>query len=129
MAIGFGEACPKPMTRKRVKGRKDRAEAKVKKSVRAQCVDRDGYCRVAHLRPNDLRRWNPEEFPCWGFSEWAHLCAKKRFKTRGQEAATRHTIWGSVMLCHGHHEAYDRARMTIHILTPFGADGPLGFKR
>lgn len=129
MAIGYGTAQPKPEPRKKSKRRKLYREGKVKKSVRAQCVERDGYCRVAHLRPNDLRRWNPEDFPCWGFSEWAHIGSKKRFKTRGQDAAKRHTTWGSVMLCHGHHEAYDRARMLIKILTPFGADGPLRFER
>lgn len=116
-----GIACPKPEPRKRVKGRKDRAEAKVKKSVRAQCVDRDGYCRLNHYSV-------PFSFGmCKGASQWAHLGDKKRFKTRGQSPEQRHSTWGSLMLCDGHHDAYDLAKMRIRILTPFGADGPLEF--
>lgn len=39
MAIGYGEACPKPEARKRVKARRKRQAVKVVKSVRAVLVD------------------------------------------------------------------------------------------
>lgn len=42
-----GLAIPKPEPRKRTKGRRVRNEARVKKSVRAQTVERDGHCLVA----------------------------------------------------------------------------------
>lgn len=45
----------KPPKRKTLKGRKDRAEAKVKKTVRAQCVERDGYCRGGSAK---LAHWS-----------------------------------------------------------------------
>lgn len=38
MAIGYGEACPKPEARKRVKARRKRQAAKVVKAVRSQLV-------------------------------------------------------------------------------------------
>lgn len=44
MAIAFGVACPKPESRKRIKGRKDREHAKVRKSVRADVVIRAKGC-------------------------------------------------------------------------------------
>src|SRR5260221_361379 len=112
MAVGFGVACPKPAkTRKQVKGRKDRREAKVNKSVRAQCVDRDGECRLQIVVDDKNVIW-PMEL-CIGKSEWAHLGTKKRFKTRGQAADQRHSTWGSLMFCARHHRDYDRARLVI----------------
>lgn len=44
MAVGFGEACPKPEARKRVKARRKRQAAKVVKSVRARLVERANSC-------------------------------------------------------------------------------------
>jgi hypothetical protein len=103
--------------RKRVKARKRRHAAKVVKSVRAQCVERDGYCRAGWDRPVAL---------CHGVSEWAHLGDKKRFKTRGQAPEIRHTTAGSLMLCQKHHADYDAGRMAID-----GDDAnlPLRFRR
>lgn len=112
-----GIACPKPTPRRILKARRKRQAAKVVKSVRAQCVERDGYCRF-------------ETFPygCNGPSEWAHLGEKKRYKTRGMSAEVRHTTAGSLMLCRRHHHAYDRAHtLRIVPLTSKGADGPLQF--
>lgn len=42
MPLGF----PKPESRRREKGRKDRAEAKVIKAVRRQVFSRDSACRI-----------------------------------------------------------------------------------
>ena len=121
-----GIACPKPEPRKRVKARRQRQAAKVVKSVRAQCVERDGYCRWA-------RRWftNTIYCPaCSGPSEWAHFAEKKRYKTRGMSPEVRHTTAGSFMLCRLHHVAYDRTHtLKIVPLTSKGADGPLQFQQ
>lgn len=119
-------------TRKRTKGRKDRAEAKVKKAVRAECVERDGDCRIGDWEnnPNDthddaLTGDGQMPIVCEGRSEWAHLGEKKRFKTRKQAPAVRHTTAGSLMLCHRHHQDYDRGRMVID---GNDANGVLGFR-
>ena len=122
MGIG-GVACPKPEPLKRVRGRKTRAESKVKKSVRAQCVERDGHCRAC-LR---LRGLYAE---CFGPSEWAHLDERKRFKTRGMAPEKRHTTADSLMLCKRHHDMYDgrlSPRLSIEAHTPKGADDILWF--
>ncbi len=117
VAWHYGTAQPKPEPHKRVQARRKRQAAKVVTSVRAQCVERDGYCRF-------------ETFPygCTGPSEWAHLGEQKRYRTRGMPAEVRHTTAGSLMLCRRHHSAYDRAHtLKIVPLTSLGADGPLRF--
>src|SRR3990167_5578532 len=101
-------AHPKPEARAKSKRRKDRTEAAIKQAVRTACVNRDGFCRVAHLRVGDVRQWaNPYANPCESPSEWAHLGKQKRARTRGQDPAVRHTTAGSLMLCRGHHRQYD----------------------
>lgn len=120
MGIG-GVACPKPEKIARVKGRKDRAEAKVKKSVRAQCVERDGFCRYGKLE---------HVAPCQGSSQWAHMGKKRRAKTRGMAPTIRHTTADSLMLCQRHHDEYDnrrKPRLWIRELTEDGANGSLQF--
>lgn len=120
MAVGFGVAVPKPEPLKRVRGRKTRAESKVKKSVRAQVFERDGMCRA-----NGLAQF----YPCsTGAHEWAHLGESKRFRTRGMVPEKRHTTKASCRLCPAHHAQYDR-RAAPHLdlvpLTEAGADGPM----
>lgn len=114
---------PKPEPWDKVKARRKRQEAKVVKDVRQQCVDRDGYCRIA----------NKDMGPCSGPSEWAHLGEKKRFKTRGQAPEVRHTTAGSLMACKAHHDAYDKGtgddRLVIEALGYIGADGLLRYRR
>lgn len=126
-----GVACPKPISRKRLKGRKDRAEAKVKKSVRAQCVDRDGYCRVGdwERNPDD---WHADVLAgdaCEGPSQWCHMKTHRRSATRGQAPMRRHTTAASFIGCQKHHAQYDgRAKPRLFIeerIWPLGADGPL----
>jgi hypothetical protein len=119
-----GRAVPKPETRKRIKGRKVRAEAKVKKFTRAKCVERDDYCRL--MRDNLLAVQLFDA--CGGPSQWAHLEDKKRARTRGQAPEMRHTRAGSLMLCEKHHTDYDHGRIKIG-LSPAGADGPLRWRR
>ncbi len=128
-----GVACPKPPKRKTVKGRKDRAEGKVKKSVREQCVERDGWCRVGQYRAFDRHGWGGLCFECSSnLSQWAHWGEHTRAKTRGQAPERRHTTGGSLMLCKAHHDALDgrsHPRLKITALTDNGCDGPLRFER
>jgi hypothetical protein len=116
----------KPEPRKRVKGRKQRHAAKVVKSVRAQCVERDGYCKAGAAIRTQPWLESQRLGTCEGVSEWAHLGDKKRFKTRGQAPEIRHTTAGSLMLCTKHHDDYDEGRMAID-----GDDAnlPLKFER
>lgn len=125
---------PKPEPRKRTKGRQQRQAAKVVKSVRAQCVSRDGYCRIQQdwLRSPDpsplARECTHIAFP----SEWAHMHVKRRSQTRGLPPEIRHTTKDSLMLCSRHHAEYDnkaKPRLFITALTRKGADGPLKFTR
>lgn len=122
-------APPKPVkgTRKRLKARGQRQEAKVKKSVRAACVERDGYCLL-------LTRWPDQGAPadrsvfsmvpaCGGPSEWAHIGKHRRCHTRGQAPEARHTTKGSGMLCERHHDAYDSHAFDIEATTAVGMDG------
>ncbi len=121
--IGVGST---KATRKR---KADAHERSVKDQVRAACVERDGYCRVASLAKQDTRMWQADEFPCSGWSEWAHLGEHRRAKTRGQIPEARHTVAGSLQLCTAHHFAYDERTLTIDPLTDLGANGPLWIQR
>ncbi len=119
-------------TRKALKGKKDRNAKKVEKSVRAQCEERDGSCRVGSTLAmmGDDRASLTQIGECRGESEWAHLGEKTRAKTRNQAPEVRHTTAGSAMLCTRHHARYDgreRPRLLIEALTKRGADGPLRF--
>ena len=99
-------APPKPQrgSARKAKARGKRQEAKVAKSVRAACVERDGYCLIASRVPFSVRVLLGA---CEGPSEWAHVGAHRRFNTRGMEPQERHTTGGSCMLCQKHHRAYD----------------------
>jgi hypothetical protein len=126
--MSTGLAYPKGRTRKQVKARKDRAEAAVKRAVRAACVKRDGYCRAAtiwHDKFDDPLYW----LECQSESQWAHLHTHRRSQTRGQAADKRHTTAGSLCLCRYHHREYDAHRLIIEPLTKKGCDGPLRFQR
>lgn len=110
---------PKPEPHAKVKRRRQRQEKKVVSAVREQCVERDGDCRIGR----STRLFGA----CSGVPEWAHLGEKKRFKTRGLPPEIRHTTYGSLILCSGHHDAYDEHRITITPQTDRGADGPMTF--
>lgn len=113
---------PKPEPRRRTKGRNVRAEGKIKISVRALCVERDGSCRIANGSYEALR------YECKGPSEWCHLHSHRRSQTRGQAAERRHTTAGSFMACTRHHDQYDgrqKPRLFITCLDRRGCDGPL----
>lgn len=117
----------KPEPRARVKARKQRHAAKVVKSVRQQCMERDGYCRIGNWEdnPGDFHDDALNSIFCEGRSEWAHLGEKRRFRTRGLLPERRHTTQGSLMLCTEHHQAYDARQLSITAMTDIGADGPL----
>lgn len=116
---------PKPEPRKRVKGRKDRHEAAIKKAVRAECVKRDGDCLIASRLPRSLRDLLG---PCGGSSEWAHVGRHRRCFTRGQAPEIRHTTAGSGMLCDTHHAAYDAHAFDFETYEQ-GMDGLIGIVR
>lgn len=133
-----GIACPKPKdTIKRLKGRKDRAEAKVAKAVRAACVERDGVCRVnsasAQLgRIGDTWSWDIATDGCDGPSEWCHMHIRRRSQTRNQAPEIRHSTRYSFIACRRHHDQYDgrqTPRLLMTALSAKGADGPLKFRR
>lgn len=98
-------------------------EAALIKAVRAHDVERDGYCRVAkNLTVGFLG-------PCGGPSEWAHFGRLRRCFTRNMPAEQRHTVEGSFMLCHLHHQRYDAHAFDVEPLTDKGCEGPLAFLR
>ncbi len=120
---------PKGLTRKRIKGRRQRHEAQVSKDIRSKCVDRDGYCRV-FSHPDDVRIGNLGR--CSGYSQWCHLGDLKRARTRGLPPEVRHTTAGSLQMCQSHHEAYDHGRMAILpavVDAPLDANGTLRFEK
>ena len=138
MAIGYGVAAPKPAkTIKQLKARKDRAEAKVKRSVRQDCARRDGPCRfgMPSLEAITLDRragaMNFAQPGCAGDSEWAHMHSRRRSQTRNQAPEVRHDTRHSFMVCQLHHDHYDGRRLPrlfVTALTRKGADGPLKFR-
>lgn len=113
---------PKGKTRRQIRGRRQRVARVVVKSVRAQCVERDGYCRIG--KDNRL-----EESRCDGPSQWCHYGPFKRARTRGQAPEARHTTSGSFMGCERHHADYDAGRLKIRALTRRLCDGPLSYRR
>lgn len=122
-AIADAGGIPKGESRKVLKGRRQRHAAKVITAVRAQCVERDGGCRVGIDGP-----WPDHIGSCDGVSEWAHMPQKRRSKTRGMEPEVRHTTADSLMLCTKHHDQLDgrrRPRLTITPLTELGCNGEL----
>lgn len=110
---GIGKGEP----RKRRKGREKRRESTVAEAVRAECVERDGYCRYG------------DRTDCDGPSEWAHLEDKKRARTRGQAPEVRHTTEKSMMLCHRHHALYDAGTLHIRLYSDKGANGAVSIYR
>jgi hypothetical protein len=127
MAIGYGIAVPKGKTRKQLKARLDRAEAKVAAWCRAQCVARDGVCRVRRAAfVESYEAWI--SCGCDGPSEWAHMHVRRRSKTRGLDPTERHDPKYTLMLCRFHHQQYDAKRLVITAQTRKGANGGLTFR-
>lgn len=122
-----GLAFPKGLPRRIEKGRQDRKAAKVVKSVREQCVERDGDCRLGENTLNDVHAF--EGSLCAGPSQWCHMHVKRRSQTRGQAPEVRHTTADSFMGCKRHHDEYDAHKLRITALTRNGADGRLKFSR
>ena len=118
-------AIPKPTPRKRVKGRKERREAAVKTSVRAQTVERDGHCIIASRFP---RGYVALLGVCQGPSQWAHVGRHRRCFTRGMTPEQRHTTAGSCQMCEKHHTAYD-AHAFDFVTGIQGMDGIIGIRR
>jgi hypothetical protein len=125
-----------PKSPRRIRPRRTpKAERQQIEAVRAQCVERDGDCRATGFY-FDGEQWRTDERlsqeqrgPCYGDSEWAHMHARRRSKTRGMAPEYRHDTAHSLMLCHKHHEDYDAKRLIITAITRRGADGPLKFRR
>ena len=128
MDMTTGLAHPKPRPRASLKAARDRREAKVEKQVRAACVERDGYCRVAAGRDGDCRFGVP--ILCAGLSQFVHLPPRTRAHTRGEAPEQRHQTAWTGMFCQAHHDRIDGRRlpkMTVEFLTADRADGPLAF--
>jgi hypothetical protein len=114
--------CPKPEPKAKSKARAKRHEAAIIQQVRAQCVERDGHCRIGsattHLGA------------CTVWSQWCHMEDKRRSKTLGQEPEVRHTTQGSFMGCAKHHGMYDSHELQITAIdSAKGADGVLRITR
>lgn len=108
-------------TIQRGKNRKKRKEAAVKKSVREQCVARDGYCKPAK---------DGFKHECEGPSEWMHLPGFTRAQTRGMEPERRHSRKTSCMGCRRIHEMLDGKRhpRVVPEMGPDGADGKIQWR-
>lgn len=106
-----GVPVPKGKTRKQIKAKKDRLEAKVKRAVRAECVERDGHCRLTGTTL------------CDGPSEWAHL--ESRAKTRGMASDRRHSTNNSIMACRKHHQMQHAGLLKIYLTDAGGANAAL----
>lgn len=108
-------ACPRPVkgTAKRLKARGKRRESMHARSIRALCVERDGYCLMALLGV----------VGCSGPSEWAHVGQHRRCFTRGKAPEQRHTTAGSAMLCQKHHREYDAHLFDLLPKTDDGMNG------
>lgn len=106
-------------TRKRLKGRKDRTERLVKRTVRAECVVRDGPCLV-------LTRVGIVG-DCDGPSTWAHFRGHRRSQTRGLPPERRHDTRFSGMLCERHHTQEERGTFGVVYRTAEYANGPVGW--
>ena len=123
----------KGLTRRTRKRKARNAERAVIAAVRAACVLRDERCRLdsrwsVSPHGDDIQAaiWYDE---CDGPSEWAHLHAKRRSKTRGLTPDLRHDTAHTLMLCRAHHATYDAKQLQITALSRKGADGPLRFRR
>ena len=120
MSIDYNAlALQKGQTRKQLKAKAKRAEARQIRAVRAHCEIRDGFCRFDMCVP----------FECEGVTELAHMHARRRSKTRGMAPEYRHAITHCLCLCSEHHRAYDAKELRITALTPKGAEGELKFSR
>jgi hypothetical protein len=108
-------------TRKQVKAREDRLEAKVQKLVRAACVERDGPCLV-------LTRIGIYG-ECRGVSEWAHLSGHRRSQTLGMPATYRHNTAWTAMLCTRHHSLEEHDKFHVIYRTASYADGLVAWER
>ena len=122
MSIDYSQSeLPKGKTRKQLKSKRDRLEAKVKRAVRAACVERDGYCLVE--RADD---WVSQ---CKGRSEWAHLSGHRRSQTRGMPPTYRHNTAWTAMLCTRHHRQEEQGTFRVVYRTDSYANGPVGWER
>ena len=120
MAMDMSRApIPKGEPRARVKRRKTRSEAAVKRAVRAACVERDGFCRYAADESDHVCEWP---------SEWAHWGPWRRARTRGMAPEERHCLTGSLMLCQPVHKAYDSGQLDIMALSHDGCEGRLDYR-
>lgn len=107
-------------TRKRTKGRKNRAEARIKRQVRAECVERDGACLVL-TRVGIVGE-------CRGRSTWAHFAGHRRSQTRGMAPERRHDARFSGILCERHHRLEERGLYQVVYRTVDYANGPVGWE-
>lgn len=107
----------------RARARKKRKDAAVADRIRELVFARDGTCRYG----SDVLP--AERTTCTGRVHWAHFGEMKRFKTRGMAPEKRHSMAGSLCLCHRHHAAYDAGSLKITAQDPDrGCDGLLAYR-
>ena len=123
----------KPGLTAKARAKRRRAEDPVKRAVRADCVERDGYCVLQRIVPRDVIAADLFPIDCNGPSQWTHMHARRRSQTRNQAPEVRHDTRYSFMACERHHDQYDgrhyRYRLFVTALTRAGADGPLKIRR
>jgi hypothetical protein len=108
-------------TRKRLKGRKERAEIAVIKRVRAEVRARDGHCLVA-TRIGIVGE-------CEGWSTWAHFAGHRRSQTRGMAPEKRHDSRFSGMLCVKHHGQEEAGTYQVVYTSTDYANGPIRWEK
>ena len=120
---------PKGKTRKQLKARKDRHEAAVKSSVRAEVFarEREMCAVVSRLMSRDMFDVVKAFGVCSGPLQHAHLKGKRKSATRGQAPEERHQTATSLALCELHHEAEEHKGLRFIGLTKAGMNGPITY--
>lgn len=130
MAIGYGVPAPKGKTRKQVKARKDRADAKQLKAFRDAVWKRESDKMDAALDG----RWEPgfrfnDDIASWQFAicqfcgasvhrgRDVNLTGEVHHRISRRHKATRYDPMNGVLLCnfliHGCHEKAERGEITV----------------
>ena len=100
----------KPGPTAKARAKRARAEAPIKKTVRAACVERDGYCVIWGQRPyRDIGGATifMSGYECDGPPQWTHMHSRRRSQPRNQAPEMRHDTAHSFMACQKHHDQYD----------------------
>jgi hypothetical protein len=120
-------AIPKPIKRRTVKAKRDKAKAANIGLVREAVFERDGeMCRIPHCMTHKAKL----HAPFFGVLELAHIDARGM---GGNPDLTRDTTANTICCCAGHHQRFGKESLhsgyiKVRALTDKGADGPLCFE-